>query len=123
MTSSDVITLAGMQFYGRHGADEGERVLGQRFEVDVELEADLARPGRSDELTDAVDYRAVYECIARRFAEPCRLLEAVAERLAEDILAGFAVRAVVVRVRKPSVPIGGVLAFAQVQIRREASDR
>ena len=123
MTSSDVITLAGMQFYGRHGADEGERVLGQRFEVDVELEADLARPGRSDELTDAVDYRAVYECIARRLAEPCRRLEAVAERLAADILAGFAVRAVVVRVRKASVPIGGVLAFAEVQIRREDSDR
>lgn len=118
MSTGDVITLAGMQFYARHGADPGERVLGQRFEVDVELEADLAAAGSTDRLADAIDYRAVYQLIAARFEEPCQLLEAVAERLAQAILAEFAVSAVVVRVRKPSVPIGGVLAHAQVCIRR-----
>lgn len=121
MGLGDVITLAAMQFYARHGADEGERQLGQRFEVDLELYADLATAGASDDLADAIDYRAVYERIAARFAQPCQLLEAVAERIASEVLGNFAVRAVVVRVRKPSVPIGGVLAYAQVQIRREAA--
>lgn len=118
--AGDVITLTAMQFYARHGADAGERALGQRFEVDVELHADLAAAGASDRLEDAIDYRAVYHLVAELFETPCLLLEAVAERIAAGILAGFAVREVVVRVRKPSVPIGGVLAHAQVEIRRVA---
>ncbi len=33
----DLIRLCNMQFYGRHGVNPGEQVLGQRFEVDVDL--------------------------------------------------------------------------------------
>jgi dihydroneopterin aldolase len=115
---SDVIRLTGMQFYAHHGVHPAERELGQRFEVDVELHADLSAAGRDDDLAAAVDYQAVYGRVRDAMEPPCRLLEAVAERIAAAIRGEFAVAAVVVRVRKPSVPMGGVLAGAEVEIRR-----
>ena len=114
----DVIRLLGMQFYAYHGVDPGERELGQRFEVDVELSLDLRRAGEHDELDATVNYRSVYDLAAAAMDPPCMLLEAVAERIASGILKGFEVTQVVVRIRKPSVPIGGVLRCAEVEIRR-----
>ena len=49
---------------------------------------------------------------------PCLLLEAVAERVAQGLLASFPLESVTVRVRKPSVPLGGVVAAAEVEITR-----
>lgn len=115
---ADVVRLTGMQFYAYHGVDSGERELGQRFEVDVELQRDLGPAGRSDDLAATVNYRSVYELARDAMSPPCLLLEAVAERIADGLLAGFEVEAVLVRVRKPSVPIGGVLAHAEVEIQR-----
>lgn len=115
---SDVIRLVGMQFYAYHGVDPGERELGQRFEIDVHLERDLSAAGRNDDLGATVNYREVYDTVAAAMDPPCRLLEAVAERIADRLLAGFDLAAVTVTVRKPSVPIGGVLRWAEVEIRR-----
>ena len=39
----DLIRLCNMQFYGRHGVNPEEQVLGQRFEVDVDLRVDRVR--------------------------------------------------------------------------------
>jgi len=114
----DRIRLTGMQLYAYHGVDPGERELGQRFEIDVELGLDLRAAGTGDDLDATVNYRAVYDLVAAAMDPPCLLLEAVAERIAQGILAGFAVDEVTVRVRKPSVPIGGVLQWAEVEITR-----
>ena len=43
--SGDRIILEGMQFYGYHGRNDEERVLGQPFEVDLEAELDLTAAG------------------------------------------------------------------------------
>jgi len=51
------------------------------------------------------------------------LIEGLAEAIAQEILGAFDVDAVVVRVRKPHAPVGGLLDFAEVEIRREARDR
>ncbi len=115
---NDLIRLIGMQFYAYHGVDAGERELGQRFEIDVELHTDLRPAGGTDDLNLTVNYREVYRFVAAAMDPPCLLIEAVAERLATGILANFAVPSVTVRVRKPSVPIGGVIGFAEVEVTR-----
>lgn len=116
---SDRIVLAGMRFFGYHGALPEERVRGQEFVVDIEVEADLAAAGRSDALGDTVDYREVYEA-ARVVVtgEPRQLLEAVAEEIAGRVLALARVDAVLVRVRKPRVALPGPLDHSAVEIRR-----
>lgn len=118
---NDRIRLEGMLFYGHHGVDPAEKSLGQRFIVDVELERDLRKAGRTDDLHDTVNYAHVYR-IAKQVMEGSskNLIEAVAEEIARRIAASCSdVEAIRVRVRKPDVPIkGSVLDAAAVEIER-----
>lgn len=116
----DRILLEGMVFIGHHGALEAERQLGQRFVVDVELTLDLAPAGTSDDLSRTVDYGEVYEQV-RAIVEgpPCTLIETVAQRIAAAVLGDHpTVEAVRVKVAKPEVRLGTVLAGSAVQITR-----
>src|SRR2546426_11717079 len=51
----DRIQLEGMSFNGRHGVRPAEREQAQEFRVDIEVEADLSRAGRTDRLEDTID--------------------------------------------------------------------
>jgi dihydroneopterin aldolase len=116
---SDRIVLANMAFEGRHGVHDWERATPQPFEVDVELELDLAPAGTSDRLEETVDYGQVYRRCREIVEEGSyRLIEALAQAIAEALLAAHPVEAVVVRVRKPAVQLGGPLDHAMVEIRR-----
>lgn len=109
MAMTDQIRLAGMAFYGYHGVAEEEQRLGQRFVIDLELTADLAPGGQSDDLALTVDYRPIYEA-TRAIVEgpPCRLLETVVERIAAAALASHpALQAVAVTIHKPGAPVPG----------------
>ena len=117
----DRIVLTGMRFEGHHGVTEEERLLPQAFEVDLEVEADLAAAARSDHVADTIDYAPLVE-IARRLVEDGRhhLLEAMAGALATDVLRyAPAARAVTVRVRKLAVPVDADIDHVQVELRRE----
>jgi 7,8-dihydroneopterin aldolase/epimerase/oxygenase len=116
---TDRIVLTNLRFDGVHGVHDWEREAAQPFEVDVELRLDLGPAGRSDDLTLTVDYGRVYEVVAGVVLGPSRsLLESIAEAIATELLARFPVDAVVVRVRKPGVRLGGPLEHAAVEIQR-----
>jgi dihydroneopterin aldolase len=110
-----LIRLAGLSFYARHGAYRHERQDGQPFTVDLEISY-RAKDG-SDRLADALDYRAVYAVVARTMeGEPVRLIEAMAERIGRDVLDAFSlVDRVVVRVRKPWAPLGGLSEHTEAE--------
>jgi dihydroneopterin aldolase len=122
---SDRIVLSAMRFQGRHGVTAEERATLQPFEVDVELVTDLQPAGVEDDLAQTVDYGAAFE-ICRELVEATnfRLLEAIAEGLAHELLRAFPrLSEVVVRVRKLQVPVDGELAYAAVEIRRRSVRR
>ena len=123
---SDRIVLHDMRFQGRHGLHEREQIEAQPFAVDVELVLNLQPAGVEDDLGRTVDYGAVFE-ICRQIVESTsfRLIEALSEAIAHEILAEFAVDEVVIRVRKLEPPIDGTLGWAGVEIwrRRSGSDR
>ena len=48
--AADLVRLNKMVFHGYHGYWEEERQVGQRFEVDVELEVDVAQAAHSDHI-------------------------------------------------------------------------
>jgi dihydroneopterin aldolase len=118
--ASDRIVLAGMVFLARHGVNDREKVEEQRFEVDVELELDTRAAAARDDLTKTVDYRGVYELTRQVMEETAlELIESIAEAVAAKILAANGtLEAVVVRVRKPDVDLGGPIDSAGVEIRR-----
>lgn len=116
----DHIRLRGLRVVGVHGALAEEQERAQPFEVDVDLAADLAAPGRTDALADTVDYGAVAEVVARVVgSERHRLLERLATRIADEILSGDPrVASVTVTVRKLRPPVPVDLAWAEVRITR-----
>ena len=123
--SLDSIYLEGMVFYAYHGRTQAERELGQRFVVDLEVEADLREAGASDRIEDTVHYARLFQVVKEVLeGPPHSLLESVAEEVARRILEGFPrVEAVWLRIGKPGVAIkGSVLKEAAVAIerRREA---
>ena len=104
---------------GRHGALPGEQDRAQPFEVDLDVEVDLRPPGASDDPADALDYGTLVAAAAGVVAsERHRLLERLAERIAEDVAGAPGVRSVTVAVRKLRPPVPHDLASAGVRIIR-----
>ena len=116
----DTIRLHNMQFYAFHGVNPEEKVLGQRFEVDVAIQMDTRPAGLSDDLRQTVNYAQVYK-VVKRIVEEERfdLIEALAETLARQIGRQFKPDSVRVCVRKPHVPLkSSVLDYVAVDIER-----
>jgi len=117
----DRIVLKNMVFYGYHGVFPVEKELGQRFEVDVEMDLDLSAAGQADDLDLSINYVDVYGLVKDVVEErKFDLIEALAETIAREILSAHAIEGVTVRIRKPDVAIGGVLDYVEVEIARGA---
>jgi dihydroneopterin aldolase len=105
------IHLRNMAFYGYHGHLTAENALGQRFQIDLSLTTDIAKATQSDDLEDTVDYVNIY-AMCREVVEGAhvKLLETLACRIMDRVLADFpSVQKVEITIRKPSVPLPGVL--------------
>jgi dihydroneopterin aldolase len=116
----DRIEIRGLRALGVIGVLPEERERAQPFEVDLDVEVDTAAAGASDTLTDTVDYGELTVRTARVITdERYQLLERVAQRIAEDVLAADGrIEAVVVTVRKLRPPIPVDVATSGVTIRR-----
>lgn len=125
MGTSDEVFLEGLRFYGYHGVNPEEQMLGQRFVVDVRLTADLTKAGRSDDLGDTINYSAAAKRIRAIVEGPPRhLIEAVAEDIATALLAEHPLaRSVTVTLRKPEAALKGIVMDAVgVRVRRTRED-
>jgi dihydroneopterin aldolase len=119
---ADVIRMLDLQFFTLVGDLPHERTTPQPLEIDVEVRTDLSRAGRSDRLSDSIDYRILH----RRVAEGVQgdpqtaphLLEAVAERVAERLLDLDGVKSVRVRCRKPRAVLPGPVGKVEIEIER-----
>jgi len=99
---SDRIVIENLSFDGRHGCLPFERETGVRFQVDVELEADLSQSAESDDLAHTVDYRNVAELVIEIGTERSfQLVERLADQIAREVLARFdRVQGLTVTIRK-----------------------
>jgi 7,8-dihydroneopterin aldolase/epimerase/oxygenase len=118
--NNDRLRLSNIGFYGYHGVHQHEREFGRPLFLDVELALDLSEAGRTDNLEHGLDYSRVYEIVKQtEAAGPYQLLEALAEAVAQKILAAFPqVREVLVRARKKEPSVGGWVEQAEVEISR-----
>lgn len=116
---SGKIELIGMSFFARHGCLESERRDGNRFVVDFSCECDTYAAGQSDDLADTIDYSRVYAIVAREMAVPSRLLEHVAGRIADALLAEIpGLEHFEISISKENPPVGGDCKWAKVSIKR-----
>lgn len=98
---------------------KAQQTVGAWFSVDAELSLDLGPAAASDDLRTTVDYSLV----AARIVEVCtkervNLLERLAGRLAQMLLAEFPCEEVRVRVRKLTPPMEGLQGIPGVELVR-----
>ncbi|GAB2690940.1 dihydroneopterin aldolase [Thalassiella azotivora] len=113
---TDRIELHGLRARGHHGVFDHERREGQDFVVDLVLHVDTRPAAASDDLTDTVHYgviaQEVHDVVA---GDPVDLVETLAQRVADRVLAHERVQAVDVAVHKPQAPIE--VPFSDVVLR------
>jgi dihydroneopterin aldolase len=116
----DRIELRGLRVLGTHGVLESERAQPQPFEVDLAVDAAVRAAGASDALADTVDYGALVDAARRVVAEESYdLMERIAERIAEEVLAvDGRIAGVTVTVWKLRPPMAADLDRAGVTITR-----
>lgn len=116
---TDSIVLTGIRALGTHGVLPEEHSRPQPFEVDIELAVDLSLPGRSDLLSDTVDYDMLTASVVK-IIETGRysLMEALATRIADACKADKRVASVAVTVRKLRPPVGLMVRHVGVRIER-----
>jgi dihydroneopterin aldolase len=112
-----IVELRGLEVFGYHGVEEGERRDGQTFLFDVSLWP--AGEPTSDDIAETLDYRAVAACV-REVSDhaPVQLLETLAAAVADELLASFRPERVRVRVRKPNVQLDPPVEYSAVTVER-----
>ncbi|MBM6979140.1 MAG: 2-amino-4-hydroxy-6-hydroxymethyldihydropteridine diphosphokinase [Actinomyces succiniciruminis] len=122
--NADRIVLTGLSARGYHGLLPFERTEGQLFTADVTVflgERGTAVAAVTDSLDDAVNYVDIArEVVGVIEGEPVGLLETLAERISDAVLALPRVSAVEVTVHKPQAPLDVAFDDVSVSIARDA---
>ncbi|MBR9915161.1 MAG: dihydroneopterin aldolase [Algicola sp.] len=103
-----IIKVENIRVFAYHGCLKEETKIGSDYRVDLEVEADLQTSAQTDNLRDTVDYVFLNRIIKEEMQKPSKLLETVAKRILNRILAeDHLVTTATVSVSKLNPPIGG----------------
>ncbi|MEQ8904911.1 dihydroneopterin aldolase [Ekhidna sp.] len=111
------VSLEGMEFYARHGYYEEERVIGNKYSVDVTLDVDFSEAASDDKLEGTVNYEKVYEIVRNVMSIDANLLEHLAGKMIKALKDSFSqINHVQVRISKYNPPIKGLCHKATVEL-------
>lgn len=111
------VSLEGMEFYARHGYYKEERIIGNKYSVDVHLDLDFEAAASTDRLEGTVNYEKVYDLVAEVMGMEAMLLEHLAGKLIKNLKKSFPkVQKVTVEVSKYNPPIKGLCHRAVVRL-------
>jgi 7,8-dihydroneopterin aldolase/epimerase/oxygenase len=119
----DIISIRGLEFYAFHGATDEEQAIGHRYRVDIRLSVDTRLAARTDRVSDTVNYAEVAALlVAIGTGTQCRLLEALAQRMIDELFMRFSrVETVDLGVEKLLPPMNAIVEAVGVQIIRHRS--
>jgi len=117
----NIIRIKKAVFYAYHGALEEEQSMGGKFEADVDIYTSFAEAAKDDNLHETINYVSVYKFINQLVHEKkYSLIETLATVIADSLLAKYpAIKKIAVRVRKNTVPIGGVIDCVEAEVIKE----
>ena len=118
---SYTIRLKNIVVYGFHGVHPEEKSLGQRFEIDLEYRLKNPANPWKDEERATISYVNAHKIVSRVCAEKSfNLIETLGNRIIEEMRSRYSIDLIIVRVRKPSVPIQGILDYVEVEVEWQA---
>jgi dihydroneopterin aldolase len=113
------ILVSGIKFHGYHGLTRIEREIGVRYSVDVEMESDFSAAAASDSVKDTIDYRTVHHTVIEvGKSNSYHLIETLADRIATAILETTTASSALIRVRKETPILDGIVDSVSVEILR-----
>jgi len=112
-----LIQIENMEFYSFHGHFKEERIVGNKFIVDLTIETDMKKPAESDNLKDAVNYQRIYEIVKQQMEKKSHLLEHIAGRILDAVYAEMeGITKATIKVSKMNPPMGGKIGSVSVII-------
>jgi 7,8-dihydroneopterin aldolase/epimerase/oxygenase len=116
---TDVIRIRGLRAKTRIGVTEEERGAEQVVIINIDIRADLTRPGETDDLADTIDYDStITEVVALVRAGERKLLEHLAEEIGGLITRNKNVKGVTVEIAKENLPVDEDVDGVVVRIER-----
>lgn len=117
MSPSAKVVISGLEVFAYHGCTPEEKEEGQEFLIDIELAYDATKAVAADDLAEAVDYdrvaSQVYDLATR---ERYDLIETLAARVGEQVMATTPATRLLVRVLKPRAPMGRKVGGVAVEM-------
>ena len=119
------IVIEEMEFYAFHGHYQEEQIVGNRFLVDLEMDADLTAAAGSDSLNDAVNYQQAYQIIKNEMRRTkSNLLENIGKRILDALYAEMeGIEKATIRIRKLNPPMGGPIKSVGIKMSRKKKAR
>ncbi len=116
MQKYDVVLIEGLEIRTVIGIYDWEREIRQTVRLDIEMDWDISKAGKTDDIADTLDYKAVSKRLID-YVENASfgLIEALAEHCAQIILQEFSVPRVRLKMSKP----GAVRGSENVAVRIE----
>jgi dihydroneopterin aldolase/2-amino-4-hydroxy-6-hydroxymethyldihydropteridine diphosphokinase len=117
---TDHVVVKGLRVPVRVGVTPEERARPQVVVVDLDVTTDLSAAGSSDDLEDTIDYAALVSSVDTLLREDeANLLEALAQRIVEEVAEIKEATGVTVEVSKEIVPITEKVDGVTVRIERQ----
>ena len=99
---TDTIFLQDLKVETIVGIWDWERKIRQTVSIDIEMAADVAKAAETDNIEGTLNYKAVAKRVQQFVGDSeYQLVETLAEKIAETILAEFDIEWVQLRVSKP----------------------
>ena len=111
--------LEKLQFFAYHGLYDGEKRLGNEFELNISVSFFSTKPV-VDEIDDTINYAAVYELAKSEMLQPRELLETFLSELAQKIKQQFPqITKLKMSLHKLQMPLNNFQGRIGVEIEKE----
>jgi len=111
------ISLNGAEFFAFHGFYPEEQKLGSKFIVDVDVSIQPTGNLKEDDLNNTVDYEQLYEIVAEEMVNTRKLIETVAQSIADGVKERYPLSSSVrVSLKKLNPPLRGKVDYSSIVI-------
>lgn len=101
------IELRNIKIYAYHGVMPQENTVGAYYYIDLKIRTDFTQAALYDDLSETVNYAEIYKRVVEVMRTPSKLIEHVANRLANRLLNDFErINQIDIRITKENPPFG-----------------
>jgi dihydroneopterin aldolase len=111
------IAIQGAEFFAYHGFYPEEQKLGNKFIVDIEVSFKPVNNLKEDKIANTIDYEKIYNIAAKQMKQTKKLIETVAQIIADQIKEQYAfVEKITVSIKKTNPPLKGKVHCSSIVI-------